>query len=122
MMRDAGALDTALELLVSVEAGPPDDRLRAEVRCQRGQIALEQQRGADAARLLLDAAGSLARWDAAPARETYLDALVAAMWAGESADIAAVAVQVRHAPRPSAGTTSSPASWAGRSCCCVRNG
>ena len=46
--RDAGALDAALGLLVAVEAGPLDALLTAEVEHLRGQIALEQQRGADA--------------------------------------------------------------------------
>ena len=57
--RDAGALDAALGLLVAVEAGPLDALLTAEVEHLRGQIALEQQRGSDAARLLLSAARRL---------------------------------------------------------------
>jgi DNA-binding CsgD family transcriptional regulator len=49
----------------------------------RGQIALEQQRGSDAARLLLSAAGRLTPLDAPLARETHLEALLAALWAGD---------------------------------------
>jgi DNA-binding CsgD family transcriptional regulator len=49
----------------------------------RGQIALEQQRGSDAARLLLSAARRLTPLHAPLARETHLEALVAAMWAGD---------------------------------------
>ncbi len=81
--RDAGALDAALGLLVAVEAGPPDVLRTAEVEHLRGQIALEQQRGGDAARLLLSAARRLEPLNADLARETHLEALVAAMWAGD---------------------------------------
>jgi DNA-binding CsgD family transcriptional regulator len=81
--RDAGALDAALGLLVSVDAGPLDALLAAEVEHLRGQIALEQQRGSDAARLLLSAARRLEPLNVDLARETHLEALVAAMWAGD---------------------------------------
>ena len=82
--RDAGALDAALGLLVTVESGPPDAVRVAEVERLRGQIAFDQRRGADAARLLLSAARRLAPLDADRARETYLEALAAAMWASGS--------------------------------------
>ena len=81
--RDAGALDAALGLLVTVEAGPLDALRTAEVEHLRGQIALEQQRGSDAARLLLSAARRFEPLDAGRARETHLEAVVAAMWAGD---------------------------------------
>jgi DNA-binding CsgD family transcriptional regulator len=81
--RDAGALDAALGLLVPVEAGPPDPVRTAEVEHLRGQIALEQQRGTDAAALLLSAARRFEPLDAELARETHLEALVAAIWAGD---------------------------------------
>jgi DNA-binding CsgD family transcriptional regulator len=81
--RDAGALDAALALLVAVEAGPLDSLRTAEVEHLRGQIALEQQRGGDAARLLLSAAMRLEPLNATSARETHLEALVAAMWAAD---------------------------------------
>jgi DNA-binding CsgD family transcriptional regulator len=81
--RYAGALDAALGLLVAVEAGPLDALRTAEVEHLRGQIALVQRRGTDAARLLLSAAKHLEPLNAALARETHLDALVAAMWAGD---------------------------------------
>ena len=81
--RDAGALDAALGLLVAVEAGPPDALRTAEVEHLRGQIALDQRRGSDAARLLLSAARRLEPLDADLARETHLEALGAAMWAGD---------------------------------------
>ena len=81
--RDAGALDAALGLLVAVEAGPLDALRTAEVEHLRGQIAFDQQRVSDAARLLLSAARRLEPLDADLARETHLEALVAAMWAGD---------------------------------------
>jgi DNA-binding CsgD family transcriptional regulator len=77
--RDAGALDAALGLLVGVEAGPPDPLRAAEVVHLRGQIVSDQQRIGDAARLLLSAARRLEPLNADLARETYLEALVAAM-------------------------------------------
>ena len=79
----AGALDAALGLLVAVEAGPPDPLRAAEVEHLRGQIATQQRRSGDGARLLLSAARRLERLDAALARETYLEALAAAVWAGD---------------------------------------
>jgi DNA-binding CsgD family transcriptional regulator len=98
--RDAGALDAALGLLASVEAGPPDPLRGAEVERLRGQIALDQRRGGDAARLLLSAARRLASLDADLARETYLEALVAAMWASgpDSPSVVEAAEAVRAAP------------------------
>jgi DNA-binding CsgD family transcriptional regulator len=81
--RDSGALDAALGLLVAVEAGAPDPLRTAEVEHLRGQIALDQRRSRDGARLLLDAARRLEPFNAESARETHLEALVAAMWAGD---------------------------------------
>jgi DNA-binding CsgD family transcriptional regulator len=80
--RDAGALDAALGLLVAVEAGPLDAMPAAEVEQLRGLIALVQRRPSDAAGLLLSAARRLEPLDAGLARETHLEALWAAMWAG----------------------------------------
>jgi DNA-binding CsgD family transcriptional regulator len=77
--RDAGALDAALGLLVAVEAGPLDDLATAQVEHLRGQIALEQRRGADAGRLLVSAAQRLEPLDADLARETHVEALGAAL-------------------------------------------
>jgi DNA-binding CsgD family transcriptional regulator len=81
--RDAGALDAALGLLVAVEAGPPDALRTAEVEHLRGQIAMQQRRSGDGARLLLSAARRLEPLDAALARATYLEALGAAVWVGD---------------------------------------
>jgi DNA-binding CsgD family transcriptional regulator len=81
--RDAGALEAAMSLLVAVEAGPLDARSAAEVEHLRGQIALVQRRGGEAGRLLLSAARRLEPLDAALARETHLEALGTAVWAGD---------------------------------------
>jgi DNA-binding CsgD family transcriptional regulator len=83
--RDAGTLDAALGLLVAVEAGPLDPLAAAEVQRLRGQIAFDQQRAADAARLLLGAAKRLEPLNVDSARETHLESLRAAIWAADSA-------------------------------------
>jgi DNA-binding CsgD family transcriptional regulator len=81
--RDAGAFEAALELLVTLEAEQLGSYATAEAEHLRGQIAFEQQRGSDAARLLLSAARRLTPLDAPLARETQLEALLAALWAGD---------------------------------------
>jgi DNA-binding CsgD family transcriptional regulator len=81
--RDIGALDAALGLLVAVETGPPEAARTAELEYLRGQIALLQRRGTDAARLLRDSARRLEPLNPDLARETYLEALGTAMWAGD---------------------------------------
>jgi DNA-binding CsgD family transcriptional regulator len=82
--RDAGALEAALGLLVAVEAGPLDALRTAEVEHLRGQIAFDQRRVGDAARLLLSTAKRLEPLDAGLARETHLEALGTAIWAGSA--------------------------------------
>ena len=81
--RDVGALDAALGLLAAIEAEPREPLQAAMVQYQRGQIALAQQRFRDAARLLLSAARRIESFNPGLARETHLDALTAAMWAGD---------------------------------------
>ncbi|HXB48759.1 MAG TPA: AAA family ATPase [Streptosporangiaceae bacterium] len=81
--RDAGALDAALELLAVVEAGPDDVLQAAEVEHLHGQIAAHQGRSSEAAPLLLSAARRLEPLSPGLARETCLEALVAAVWAGD---------------------------------------
>jgi DNA-binding CsgD family transcriptional regulator len=81
--REAGALEAALGLLVVAEAGPLDALQAVEVEYLRGQIAFDQDRDSDAARLLLRAARLLEPLDAHLARERYLKALAAAMFAGD---------------------------------------
>ncbi|HTW00009.1 MAG TPA: AAA family ATPase [Streptosporangiaceae bacterium] len=81
--RDAGAPDAALSLLAEAEAEPVDESQAAKVERLRGQIAFDQQRGTEAARLLLSAARRLESFNADQAREAHLESLVAAMWAGD---------------------------------------
>lgn len=81
--REVGALDAALRLLVVAEAGPLGGLQGAEVERLRGQIAFDQRRGGDAARLLLRAARLLEPFDVALARETHLESLAAAIYAGD---------------------------------------
>jgi DNA-binding CsgD family transcriptional regulator len=99
--RDAGAFDAALGLLVAVEAAPLDPVQAIELQRLRGQIAMMQRRGTDAARLLLDAARRLEPLNADLARETYLEALAAAIWAaglGSPGELLEVAKAARAAP------------------------
>ena len=98
---DGGALDAALALLAAVEAGPEDALRTAEAKHLRGEIAYDQRRAVEAARLLLDAARLLEPLDRELARETYLDALGAAILSSATDDAARdVAVAARAAPRP----------------------
>jgi DNA-binding CsgD family transcriptional regulator len=99
--RDAGAFDAALGLLVAVEAAPLDPLQAIELQHLRGQIAMMQRRGTDAARLLLDAARRLEPLNADVARETHLEALAAAIWAaglGSPGGLAEVAEAARAVP------------------------
>jgi hypothetical protein len=79
--RSAGAIGAALELLGGAAARPSDARRTAEIERLRGEIAFDQGHAVGAARLLLSAAKQLEPHDPARARETYLEALSAAMWA-----------------------------------------
>jgi DNA-binding CsgD family transcriptional regulator len=80
--QQAGALDAALSLVGIAESGPLDEFQRAQVDLLRGQIAFALRRGSDAPPLLLKAAKSFEPLDRRLARETYLEALSAAMHAG----------------------------------------
>src|SRR6185312_10086919 len=75
----AGAPDAALSLLGNAEAGSLDDLQRARAALLRAQIAFAMSRGSDAPPLLLNAAKRLEALDVRLARETYLDALIAAV-------------------------------------------
>jgi DNA-binding CsgD family transcriptional regulator len=78
----AGAPDAALGLLAMAQGGPLDELQLARVDLLRAQIAFAINRGSDAPPLLLAAAKRLELLDAALARETYLEALQAAMFVG----------------------------------------
>src|SRR6516165_7830282 len=73
---------SASELLTAAELGPVDELRRARLQRLRAQIAFASQRGRDAPPLLLEAARRLDPLDAAMARETYLEAIASAMFAG----------------------------------------
>jgi DNA-binding CsgD family transcriptional regulator/tetratricopeptide (TPR) repeat protein len=100
----AGAPDAALALLATAQAGPLDELQRARVDLLRGQIAFVVSRGRDATPILLKAAKQLEPLDLALARETYLDALWAALiFGGPVADgggLLEVAMAARGAPAP----------------------
>jgi DNA-binding CsgD family transcriptional regulator len=81
----AGAFGRALELLATAEAGPVDDGQGARADLLRGQIAFASGPGSDAPLLLLKAARRLEPLDLDLARETYLDAWLAALYAGHLA-------------------------------------
>ena len=100
--RDAGALDAALALVAIAEAGPPDALRTAQAEHLRGQIAFDQRRGPDAVRLLLDSARHLEPLDTSLARQTYLDALAAAIWASgpNAPDVVALAAAAARAAPP----------------------
>jgi DNA-binding CsgD family transcriptional regulator len=95
----AGALDDALGLLSTAESGLLSTLERARVGLVRAQIAFVTSRGNDAAPLLLEAADRLADLDPVVARETYLEALVAAGFAGRLASAGASALEVARAAR-----------------------
>jgi DNA-binding NarL/FixJ family response regulator len=99
----AGIFDGALELLVLAEAATPDELQMAHVELLRGQIAFASSLGTTAPPLLLKAAQRLERIDPELARETYLDAWGAALFAGRLASagsLVEVSRAARSAPRP----------------------
>jgi hypothetical protein len=69
--REAGAPEAALGLVALAEAGPADELRTARLEYLRGQIADDQRRSSDAARLLLSAARHLGPLNASLARETH---------------------------------------------------
>jgi DNA-binding CsgD family transcriptional regulator len=85
-MYRAGARDAAPNLLALAEAGPLNELDRAGVSLLRGQMAFASGHSADGPPLLLEAAGRFEAVDARLARETYLDALSAAMYVGRLTD------------------------------------
>jgi DNA-binding CsgD family transcriptional regulator len=81
--RDAGALEEALHLLTAAETGPITALQAAEAEHLRGDVAFDQRRVGDAARLLGGAARRLEPLDPELARATHLEALGAAIWAAD---------------------------------------
>jgi DNA-binding CsgD family transcriptional regulator len=98
---DAAAPGEAAELVATAELAPLDDLQQARAVRLRAQIAFAQRRGSDAPPLLLDAARRLEPLDSGLARETHLDALGAAIFAGRLTSgpgLVEVAVAARDAP------------------------
>jgi len=81
--REAGAPEAALGLVALAASGPAEELRTARLEYLRGQIADDQRRSSDAARLLLSVARHLGPLNAGLARETYLEALMAAMYVGD---------------------------------------
>jgi DNA-binding CsgD family transcriptional regulator len=97
----AGALDAALFLLATAEAGPQDQLQRARGDLLRAQIAFASSHGRDAPPLMLRAAKQLEALDIGLARETYLEAFTAALFVGRlSPAVGDVARAARMAPAP----------------------
>ncbi len=94
----AGAFGNALQLLVTAEAGPLDEFQKARVDLLRGQIAFASGLGSDAPPLLLKAARRLEPLNLDLARETYLGAWMAALFAGRLGGPVDL-LQVSHAAR-----------------------
>jgi DNA-binding CsgD family transcriptional regulator len=100
----AGEFDAALGLVAAAESGASlTDLQRARAELLRGQITYASSRGNDAPPLLLHAAERLGPLDARLARDTYLEALSAALMAGRlahGAGVREVAEAARTAPPP----------------------
>ncbi|MET9271465.1 AAA family ATPase [Kribbella sp. NPDC003557] len=99
----AGAFETALKLLVIADEDPANELRQAQAELLRAQITFVTGHGMEAPRLLLDSARRLEPLDAGLARDTYLDALMAAMLAGRlsgDVDLPVVAQAARAAPVP----------------------
>src|SRR5215470_7301040 len=99
----AGGFDAALGLLAAAEAGPLDEPQCARADLLRGQITFASTRGSDATALLLKAARRFEPLDPRLARETYLEALTAALFVGSlatPANLLDVAQAAQAAPPP----------------------
>ena len=99
----AGALGKALDLVAAAEAGPLDEFASARADLLRGQIAFASGPGREAPPLLLKAAKRLESLHPDLARETYLDAWHAALFAGHLAgagDMVEVSRAARALPGP----------------------
>jgi DNA-binding CsgD family transcriptional regulator len=99
----AGDFEAALQLVSVAEAGPLDELQRARAELLRGQVAFAASAGSQAPPLLLGAARRLEPIDARLARETYLDAWGAALFAGRlasGAGLLEVAEAAKAAPLP----------------------
>jgi DNA-binding CsgD family transcriptional regulator/tetratricopeptide (TPR) repeat protein len=104
---EAGAPDEAETLLASAEMGPRDDLRRARIARLRAQIDFARRRGSEDPQALLDAARQLASLEPDLARETYLEAMAAAIFAGRLAGRAGLG-EVAQAARADLQPTAAP--------------
>jgi DNA-binding CsgD family transcriptional regulator len=102
----AGAPDDALRLITIADGGALGDLQRARLERLQARVAFGRSRGSSAPPLLLTAARRLQSLDPLMARDTYLEALGAAILAGRSggengiAEAARAALDAPDAPRP----------------------
>jgi DNA-binding CsgD family transcriptional regulator len=99
----AGAFGTALQLIADAEAGPLDEMQSARLDLLRGEAVFASGMGSDAPPLLVKAAKRLEPLDTGLARETYLTAWMAALFAGRLAgagDLLEVCRAARALPAP----------------------
>jgi DNA-binding CsgD family transcriptional regulator len=101
----AGAPDVAAELLVMAEAGPLEELARARISLLRGQMAFSAGNSSDTPRLLIDAARRFEALDTRLARETYLEALSAALLGHRTSQIGTLEIA-----RAARGATAAPLS------------
>ena len=99
----AGAPDVAAELLVMAEAGPLEELARARISLLRGQMAFSAGNSSDTPRLLIDAARRFEALDTRLARETYLEALSAALLGHRTSQIGTLEIA-----RAARGATAAP--------------
>ena len=107
----AGDFEAAQALLVTAEVGPPGELDEARAQRMRAQVAFALRRGGDAPPLMLRAAQRLQSLDAELARQTYLETLLATIYAGRLAhgqDAKQVARAVRSATLPPSGSQPLP--------------
>jgi len=108
--RDAAASEAAYELLAIAELAPLSDLQQAEAARLRAQMEFGRSRGgdtgaprlSDAALQLLDVARRLESLDDELARDTYVEALAAAMYAGRLGEPGAL-MEVAQAARAAVG-------------------
>ena len=99
----AGAPDVAEKLLVMAEAGPLEELARARISLLRGQMAFSAGNSSDTPRLLIDAARRFEALDTRLARETYLEALSAALLGHRTSQIGTLEIA-----RAARGATAAP--------------
>ena len=99
----AGAPDVAEKLLAMAEAGPLEELARARISLLRGQMAFSAGNSSDTPRLLIDAARRFEALDTRLARETYLEALSAALLGHRTSQIGTLEIA-----RAARGATAAP--------------